>query len=109
MHSIAVNCRPVLVQTTGRASNDSSELFLKKAMDLARAPFSGLFMKAFMMYMIGSSINIFTIFAVSTALTQPIKAIADTATGSLSVHAAPLFGFAPLLLAVLSRLQCLKA
>ncbi len=65
-------------------AQDSADLFHQKAMDIAKGPFKELFMKAFMMWMIGNSINIFTIFAVSTALTQPIKAIMDTNTGVLA-------------------------
>jgi hypothetical protein len=61
---------------------DSAALFSKKAMDIAKAPLGGLAMKAFMLWMVGSSIHLFTIFAVATALFQPIKAIIDTNSGA---------------------------
>jgi hypothetical protein len=78
--------RATLPPTQVAASTaDSAALFSKRAMDIAKAPFSGLFMKAFMLYMVGSSIHVFTIFAVGTAVWQPIKAIIDTHAGDVSL------------------------
>lgn len=65
-------------QATPFSATDSAALFNKKAMDIAKSPFSSLFMRAFMMYMVGSNIHLFSIIAVATALWQPLKAIVDT-------------------------------
>lgn len=91
-------------QYVPKASLDSSELFRKKAMDIAKSPASGLLMKAFMLYMVGSSINIFTIFAVFTAVTQPVGAIVAANTAFEGVEHGGVNLLAPKLLYILINL-----
>ncbi|GMH81479.1 hypothetical protein TL16_g08943, partial [Triparma laevis f. inornata] len=50
----------------------------KKAMELAMSPGKSLMMTAFMLYMSGSHLNIFTISTTSMALLNPLKAILST-------------------------------
>eukprot|EP00519_Triparma_laevis_P002480 CAMPEP_0182506186 /NCGR_PEP_ID=MMETSP1321-20130603/20728_1 /TAXON_ID=91990 /ORGANISM="Bolidomonas sp., Strain RCC1657" /LENGTH=75 /DNA_ID=CAMNT_0024711865 /DNA_START=276 /DNA_END=500 /DNA_ORIENTATION=- len=50
----------------------------KKAMELALSPGKSLMMTAFMLYMSGSHLNIFTISTTSMALLNPLKGILST-------------------------------
>lgn len=55
-------------------------------MDIAWAPGKGLFMTAFMMYMSGNTLNIFSIMITGMALMTPVKAIAGIQAAFQSAH-----------------------
>jgi len=54
---------------------DTTDLKLKKAWELAKSPGKSIFMQAFMMWMAGSSVNIFSIMITVYAMIGPIRAI----------------------------------
>ncbi|KAL9646669.1 hypothetical protein ABK040_001092 [Willaertia magna] len=54
------------------------ELKQKKCWDFATSPMRGLFMNAFLLWMIGNQINIFPIIFTVMAIFNPIKAILST-------------------------------
>ncbi|GMI12539.1 hypothetical protein TrVE_jg1332 [Triparma verrucosa] len=68
--------------TSSSAPNPSIILAMKnkKAMELALSPGKSLMMTAFMLYMSGSHLNIFTISTTSMALLNPLKGILSTKT-----------------------------
>ena len=48
---------------------------MARAMKIAKAPLSSIFMNLFMMYMVGNSLNIFVIFTVGYLVWGPLQAI----------------------------------
>lgn len=54
------------------------ELKQKKVWELAQAPFRGLFMTAFLMYMSGNQVHIFPIIVTVMAIVNPLKSIFTT-------------------------------
>mmetsp|Transcript_21697 Transcript_21697/g.28080 ORF Transcript_21697/g.28080 Transcript_21697/m.28080 type:complete len:177 (-) Transcript_21697:1074-1604(-) len=63
-------------ETSGsQAIKLKSEMLQRRALDVALAPGKNIFMQGFMMYMSGSSINIFSIMITGMAFLNPIKAI----------------------------------
>jgi hypothetical protein len=60
------------------SKSDTGELKMKKAWEAAKAPGKGIFMTAFMMWMAGSGVNIFTMMFVMYAMINPLKAIFGT-------------------------------
>jgi len=57
---------------------DREALMYNSAMSLAKSPLGKVLMTAFMLYMAGGSLSIFTLFMLGMALWQPLKAIFDT-------------------------------
>ena len=57
------------------------DLKQKKCWELATSPFRGLFMNAFLMWMIGNQINIFPIIFTAMAIMNPIKAVVGIGQG----------------------------
>ncbi|KDO32697.1 hypothetical protein SPRG_02397 [Saprolegnia parasitica CBS 223.65] len=55
--------------------DNTLELKKKRANEVATAPFKGLFQTGFMMWMSGSSINIFSIMITAMAFVNPVKAL----------------------------------
>ncbi|CAK4076901.1 unnamed protein product [Aphanomyces euteiches] len=60
---------------TTTSANDTLELKQKRASEIANAPFKGLLQTGFMMWMSGSSINIFSIMITAMAIFNPLKAL----------------------------------
>ncbi|RHY21372.1 hypothetical protein DYB25_003553 [Aphanomyces astaci] len=60
---------------TTTSANDTLDLKQKRASEIAQAPFKGLFQTGLMMYMSGSSINIFSIMITAMAIFNPLKAL----------------------------------
>ncbi|OQS04193.1 hypothetical protein THRCLA_03559 [Thraustotheca clavata] len=60
---------------TAKGADNTLELKKKRANDVATAPFKGLFQTGFMMWMSGSSINIFSIMITAMAFVNPVKAL----------------------------------
>lgn len=50
-------------------------LYEQKAWEVAQAPFKNLFMMAFMMWMAGSTVHLFSIGITFSALLQPVNAL----------------------------------
>jgi len=67
----------VLKQVAARAP-DNTDLKIKKAWEQATAPGKGIFMQAFMLWMAGSGVNIFSIMITVYAIINPAKAIMST-------------------------------
>lgn len=63
-------------QGKGKGSGDA-EYKAKRAMEFARSPAKNLLMYAFMLWMSGNSIQIFSIVMTSTVVWQPLKALAS--------------------------------
>mmetsp|Transcript_12414 Transcript_12414/g.18299 ORF Transcript_12414/g.18299 Transcript_12414/m.18299 type:complete len:179 (-) Transcript_12414:4-540(-) len=63
------------VAPTGQDAAKKKELMQKRAMEMAMAPGKNLAMQAFMMWMSGAHINIFSILMTGMALFNPAKAI----------------------------------
>ena len=57
------------------ALKQKQEMMQKRALDMGLAPGKNIFMQGFMMWMSGSSINIFSIMITGMAFMNPIKAI----------------------------------
>ncbi|KAJ8599632.1 hypothetical protein CTAYLR_005393 [Chrysophaeum taylorii] len=62
---------------SARALKVKTELMQRRAMDVAIAPGKNILMQGFMMWMSGSSINIFSIMITGMAFMNPIKAIVN--------------------------------
>ena len=60
---------------TRKAQENQKELLMKKAWSTATAPISQIFMNLFMMWMMGSSLHIFTIFFLFGIMSGPIKSL----------------------------------
>mmetsp|Transcript_21612 Transcript_21612/g.69607 ORF Transcript_21612/g.69607 Transcript_21612/m.69607 type:complete len:173 (-) Transcript_21612:54-572(-) len=63
--------------TSLQAVKQKNELLAKRALDMGLAPGKNIFMQGFMMWMSGSSINIFSIMITGMAFMNPIKAIVN--------------------------------
>ena len=61
--------------TSVQSVKAKNELLQKRAMDMGLAPGKNIFMQGFMMWMSGSSINIFSIMITGMAFMNPVKAI----------------------------------
>jgi hypothetical protein len=63
-------------------------LFLceQKAWEVAQAPFKNLMMMGFMMWMAGSTVHLFSIGIVFSALFQPFNALRSVGKGTISWH-----------------------
>ena len=64
-----------------KEASKTIQLKEKRAMQIAQAPGKNIFMTAFMMYMSGSSVQIFSIMITAMALFNPIKALLSINTG----------------------------
>ncbi|KAF0691538.1 Aste57867_17269 [Aphanomyces stellatus] len=71
---------------TTATSADTLDLKKKRASEIAQAPFKGLFQTAFMMWMSGSSVNIFSIMITAMAIFNPLKALFDVNAAFVSVN-----------------------
>merc|ERR1712137_640687 len=58
-----------------------AQLKSKKAWELAKSPLSGMFMTAFMLWLSGSAVNIFSISITVYSMINPIKAIFSVSSG----------------------------
>eukprot|EP00033_Pygsuia_biforma_P000906 GCRY01001046.1.p1 GENE.GCRY01001046.1~~GCRY01001046.1.p1 ORF type:complete len:160 (-),score=11.90 GCRY01001046.1:193-672(-) len=55
-----------------------TQLKMKKAWDLALSPFKQLFMTFLMLYMSGSTVNVFSIMIIAMAVSKPLSGIFNT-------------------------------
>jgi len=60
------------------SKSDNTDLKLKKAWEVAKGPGKSIFMTAFMLWMAGSGVNIFSIMITLYAIMNPVKAILGT-------------------------------
>jgi hypothetical protein len=67
---------------TGPTPADVESLKQKKAWDVAIAPAKSVPMNAFMLYMSGTGVQIFSMMCVGMLLTSPVKAILSIRTGT---------------------------
>ena len=60
---------------TEAAARDNSDLLVKRSWDIALDPLKKLPMQAFMVWMVGSQLNLFSIMMVAMMVWQPIQAV----------------------------------
>lgn len=63
------------------AEEPDESAVLKRAMAIATAPAKQILMNGFMLYMIGSGMNMFAIFAVFYIVSNPVRAILNVNQG----------------------------
>uniref|UniRef100_A0A7S4HY57 ER membrane protein complex subunit 4 n=1 Tax=Vannella robusta TaxID=1487602 RepID=A0A7S4HY57_9EUKA len=76
----------VVEQNTSKAASRDrrtakAQLKSKKAWEVAKSPMGGIFMTMFMLWLSGSSVNIFSISITMYSLINPIKAIFNVSSG----------------------------
>lgn len=63
------------INVTSLSKDEQEKLWVQKSWELAKSPFKQLLMTAFMLYMSGSAIQIFSIMMLIMSFIQPIRAI----------------------------------
>lgn len=81
VHDVALRLRVPSQAIATKTADKERDILEKKAWALAKSPFQMLLMTGLMLWMSGSSIQIFSIITLFMAVSQPVKALMSVKTG----------------------------